>query len=333
MITHSTRRPSHSATTGSHRRAPRAVDSAALAVHTAAMAQLRVVLDGVFRLSRPCRRAGRLWLSDFYTHRALSALPDGSNLRTEAEVHALPLHGTELRRARAARHPRGPAAGRAGGRTRNRQPATRAAQGGGQQLLTRPRRSWRGRCGVPPRAGPVRVHLRRGRTDARYRPGTMLRRGTEDASRAARCPTDRPTEVLDMPRSTRRPARSTSRAPSPATPWRCTSPSCPGPRLRCVDHDPALRRADGHGPHRDPAGPATRADLDLPARPGPRHGRCSRPGRSDFRVELPTTRCSARTGSRPPAARCARSLVPDKFGGNMDTPEMRALQNDSVHLR
>jgi sugar lactone lactonase YvrE len=54
------------------------------------MAQLRVVLDGLSFLEAPRWRAGRLWLSDFYTHQVLSALPDGSNLRTEAEVPGQP---------------------------------------------------------------------------------------------------------------------------------------------------------------------------------------------------------------------------------------------------
>ena len=45
----------------------------------------------------------------------------------------------------------------------------------------------------------------------------------------------------------------------------------PGPRLGRVHHDPVLRRADRHRPHRAAAGAAARADLDLPARPGRGH--------------------------------------------------------------
>jgi sugar lactone lactonase YvrE len=54
------------------------------------VAQLRVVLDGLSFLEAPRWRAGRLWLSDFYTQRVLSLLPDGSDLRTEAEVPGEP---------------------------------------------------------------------------------------------------------------------------------------------------------------------------------------------------------------------------------------------------
>jgi sugar lactone lactonase YvrE len=54
------------------------------------MAHLRVVLDGLSFLEAPRWRAGRLWLSDFYTHQVLSLLPDGSDLRTEAEVPGQP---------------------------------------------------------------------------------------------------------------------------------------------------------------------------------------------------------------------------------------------------
>lgn len=44
------------------------------------------VLSGFGFLEAPRWREGRIWLSDFYTHRVLSALEDGSGLRTEAEV-------------------------------------------------------------------------------------------------------------------------------------------------------------------------------------------------------------------------------------------------------
>jgi sugar lactone lactonase YvrE len=54
------------------------------------MAPVTVVLDGLSFLEAPRWRAGRLWLSDFYTHRVLSVLPDGSDLRTEAEVPGQP---------------------------------------------------------------------------------------------------------------------------------------------------------------------------------------------------------------------------------------------------
>ena len=97
----------------------------------------------------------------------------------------------------------------------------------------------------------------------------------------------------------------------------------PGPRLGGVDHDPVLRRADRHRPHRDAAGAAARADLDLPARPRPGHG-AFEAHRSEFRVELPIAPMLGTVGVAPAGREVRSSLVPDTFGGNMDTPEMRA---------
>ena len=37
-----------------------------------------------------------------------------------------------------------------------------------------------------------------------------------------------------------------------------------------------------------------------------------------------STRCTARSASRPAGGEVRSALVPDAFGGNMDTPEMRA---------
>ncbi|ANY09575.1 SMP-30/gluconolactonase/LRE family protein [Pseudonocardia sp. HH130630-07] len=48
------------------------------------------VLTGMSFLEGPRWRDGRIWVSDFYTHRVLSARPDGSDLRTEAEVPGRP---------------------------------------------------------------------------------------------------------------------------------------------------------------------------------------------------------------------------------------------------
>lgn len=52
--------------------------------------QLTVVLDKLSFLEGPRFRDGRLWISDFYTHRVLSCRPDGSDLREEATVPAQP---------------------------------------------------------------------------------------------------------------------------------------------------------------------------------------------------------------------------------------------------
>ena len=46
--------------------------------------------------------------------------------------------------------------------------------------------------------------------------------------------------------------------------------------------------------------------------------------RSDFRVELPIAPMLGTVGVAPAGREVRSSLVPDKFGGNMDTPEMRA---------
>ncbi|MGE0298279.1 SMP-30/gluconolactonase/LRE family protein [Pseudonocardia sp.] len=50
----------------------------------------RVVLEGMSFLEGPRWRDGRLWLSDFYTHRVVSLREDGSDLRVEAEVEGQP---------------------------------------------------------------------------------------------------------------------------------------------------------------------------------------------------------------------------------------------------
>jgi sugar lactone lactonase YvrE len=52
--------------------------------------QPTVVLEKLSFLESPRFRDGRLWLSDFYTHRVMSCLPDGSDLREEATVPAQP---------------------------------------------------------------------------------------------------------------------------------------------------------------------------------------------------------------------------------------------------
>ncbi|TCP47901.1 acetamidase/formamidase [Tamaricihabitans halophyticus] len=45
---------------------------------------------------------------------------------------------------------------------------------------------------------------------------------------------------------------------------------------------------------------------------------------SDFRLELPMSPMLGTVGTAPAAGEARSSLVPDTFGGNMDTPEMRA---------
>ena len=52
--------------------------------------QPTVVLEKLSFLESPRFLDGRLWLSDFYTHRVLSCRPDGSDLRDEASVPTQP---------------------------------------------------------------------------------------------------------------------------------------------------------------------------------------------------------------------------------------------------
>ena len=58
--------------------------------------------------------------------------------------------------------------------------------------------------------------------------------------------------------------------------------------------------------------------LDRTAAPS-----CSRPHRGDLRLELPVAPMLGTVGVAPAGREVRSSLVPDKFGGNMDTPEMR----------
>lgn len=50
------------------------------------MSEVSTVLQGLSFLEGPRWHGGRIWVSDFYTHRVLSAAEDGSDLRTEADV-------------------------------------------------------------------------------------------------------------------------------------------------------------------------------------------------------------------------------------------------------
>ncbi len=54
------------------------------------MTELRVVLDKYSYLEGPRWHEGRLWISDFYTHRVVSCDEHGDDLRVEAEVPAQP---------------------------------------------------------------------------------------------------------------------------------------------------------------------------------------------------------------------------------------------------
>lgn len=52
--------------------------------------ELAVVLEGYSYLECPRWHEGRIWVSDFYTHRVVSAREDGSDVRLEAEVPGQP---------------------------------------------------------------------------------------------------------------------------------------------------------------------------------------------------------------------------------------------------
>lgn len=54
------------------------------------MAELTVLLEKYSFLEAPRWRAGRLWLSDFYTHQVISTDGQGSDLQVEAEVPGRP---------------------------------------------------------------------------------------------------------------------------------------------------------------------------------------------------------------------------------------------------
>lgn len=54
------------------------------------MSEVSVILEGLSFLEGPRWHSGRVWVSDFYTHRVLSADEDGSHLRTEADVPEQP---------------------------------------------------------------------------------------------------------------------------------------------------------------------------------------------------------------------------------------------------
>ena len=93
-----------------------------------------------------------------------------------------------------------------------------------------------------------------------------------------------------------------------------------GPGLGRLGRDPVLRRPDQHRPRRDPAGPAARHDLDLRARPGAEHRHLRRAAQRP--ADRPARRADARHGraSRRAGGEVRSSLVPERFGGNMDTP-------------
>ena len=72
------------------------------------------------------------------------------------------------------------------------------------------------------------------------------------------------------------------------------------------------------------AGGVARHHLDLPPRLGRAHPASSKRGTASTRVDLPLEPMLGTVGVAPASNEVRSSLVPDRFGGNMDTPQMRA---------
>jgi acetamidase/formamidase len=160
----------------------------------------------------------------------------------------------------------------------------------------------------------------------KVQPGTMLRLWTDDAfCGALREPSDMPSAKLTMP------------FVNPQTGPFYVEGAEPGDTLALhfVDLSPArdfgasstiplFGGLTGTGPHRHAAGPAGRADLDLPRWTADRRTVLFEARSGDLRLELPMDPMLGTVGVAPAAGEVRSSLVPDAFGGNMDTPEMRA---------
>ncbi|MEJ3654499.1 acetamidase/formamidase family protein [Actinomycetes bacterium KLBMP 9759] len=159
----------------------------------------------------------------------------------------------------------------------------------------------------------------------RVRPGTALKLWTEDAfSGRLQRPTDRPSDVLDMTEV------------NPQTGPFYVEGAEPGDTLalHIVDLTPArdwgasttipffgaLTGTDRTALLNDPLPEETWIyQLDRAANTVLFEAR-----RSELRIELPCNPMLGTVGVAPAGREVRSSLVPDKFGGNMDTPEMRA---------
>ena len=159
----------------------------------------------------------------------------------------------------------------------------------------------------------------------RMAPGTLLRLWTEDAfSGRLRRPTDRPSEVLDMTEV------------NPQTGPFLVEGAEPGDTLALHVVDLVPARDWGASTTIPFFGALTGTDRTaLLHEPPPeltwiyQLDRAAgtvlfEAHRSDFRVELPLAPMLGTVGVAPAGREVRTSLVPDKFGGNMDTPEMRA---------
>ena len=159
----------------------------------------------------------------------------------------------------------------------------------------------------------------------RIAPGTVLQLWTEDAfSGRLRRPTDRPSEVLDITEV------------NPQTGPFHVEGAEPGDTLALHVVDLVPARDWGASTTIPFFGALTGTDrTELLQEPLPeltwiyqldrdRGTVLFEAHRSDFRVELPIAPILGTVGVAPAGREVRSSLVPDKFGGNMDTPEMRA---------
>ena len=114
----------------------------------------------------------------------------------------------------------------------------------------------------------------------KVQPGTMLRLWTDDAFCGnLRDPADMPSAKLTMPFVNPQTGPFYVEGAEPGDTLALHFAELqPGAGLRRVQHHPAVRRPDGHGPHRHAAGSAGGADLDLRGGPGPAHRRVPGPG-------------------------------------------------------
>ena len=175
----------------------------------------------------------------------------------------------------------------------------------------------RGRRATDPTPEQLALHLRRRRAAAaRVRPGTVLELYTEDCFggrvRSGRRPAV--SRCASSRTSTRSPGRSTSRAPSPATPSRCTSSTIAPARDWAVSADvPALRRADRHAHHGDAAAAAGGGGLALRRRRGSAAPCAIPPATRRLRAwSCRWTRCTARSASRRRRSRSAHDDHPGR---------------------
>ena len=97
-----------------------------------------------------------------------------------------------------------------------------------------------------------------------------------------------------------------------------------GPGLGRVHHRAAVRRAERHPRHRAAARPAAGAGLALAVRHRARACAGSPPAAATSPRTCRSSPMHGTVGVAPANLEVRSALVPDAFGGNMDTPEMRA---------